>query len=120
MFNFPCVVNKLKSHGLYDSGAELDAVGSTLNGKIVPKKRRPYIGGSVKMAAGAMVQLEEDLLLEIEIAGYKRLHWFTVIPGLTSEIIFGRQFIVNYVINIKHNGLLFICSFICSYKYTSF
>ena len=78
---------------LCDSGAGLDVVSKKILNKIVLKMRKLYYGGTVTMANNDPIQPQEEVLLEIEIAGSKRRHWFTVMNELSSDIIFGDPFL---------------------------
>ena len=93
LFYLPCGVNNIVIQALCDSGAGLDVVSKKILNKIVLKMRRPYYGGTVTMVNNDPIRPQKEVLLEIEIAGSKRRHWFTVMNELSSDIIFGDLFL---------------------------
>ena len=94
LFTIPCMVNNTNTQALCDSGAcGIDVVARTFLNKAIPKLQRPYRGNHISLANKSSVLPTEKVLLEIDISGGKRRHWFVVLDDLSSDIIFGTPFL---------------------------
>ena len=110
LFTIPCMVNNINIQALCDSGTcRIDVVARTFLNKAIPKLQRPYRGNYISLANKSSVLPTEEVLLEINISGGRRRHWFVVLDDFSSNIIFGTPFLskVSTVLDFDEGHIKF-------------
>ena len=95
LFTIPCMVNGITTQALCDSGAfcGIDVVSKTFLNKATLKLWRPYKGNCISLADKSSVMPREEVLLEIDISGGRKRHWFVILDKLSLDVSFGTPFL---------------------------